>query len=59
MAKKEENKQEKPAKIKVFVKEDTAVFINGRKIQVKKGQQELEKAVAQILIEAKVAEEVK
>ncbi len=46
-------------KIKVFVKEDTAVFINGQKIKVEKGQQELEKPVAQILLEAKVAEEVK
>ena len=46
-------------KIKVFVKEDTAVFINGKKIKVEKGQQELEKPIAQILLEDKVAEEVK
>jgi len=45
--------------VKVFVKEDTSVFINGKEIKVKKGTQNLKPEVARILIEAGYAEKVK
>lgn len=51
--------EKKEQKVKVLVKEDTSVWINGREIKVKKGAQEVEPEVARILIEAGYAEEVK
>lgn len=43
-------------KVKVFVKEDTFIMINGEKHPIKKGVQEIEEGKAQILIEAGAAE---
>ena len=47
-----EEKKQTPKKVKVFVKEDTKVWINGKEVKVKKGNQEVESEVARILIEA-------
>ena len=46
-------------KVKVYVKEDTFIMVNGKKEEIKKGVQEMEFGKAQILIDAKVAELVK
>ena len=54
-----EEKKQTPKKVKVFVKEDTKVWINGKEIKVKKGNQEVESEVARILVEAGYAEELK
>ncbi len=46
-------------KVKVYVKENTFIMVNGKKEEIKKGVQEMEVGKAQILIDAKVAELVK
>jgi len=51
--------KEREDKVKVLVKEDVSVWINGQEIQVKQGMQELDPEVARILVEAGYAEEVK
>ena len=51
--------EKKSEKVKVMVKQDTSVFINGKEIKVKKGTQSVEPEIARILIEAGYAEEVK
>lgn len=45
-------------KVKVFVKEDTKVWINGKEIKVEKGKREVEENVAKILIEAGYGEKL-
>ena len=44
--------------MKVFVKEATQVWINGREYKVEAGMQDVDDNIALILIEAKLAEKV-
>jgi len=53
-----ENKPKKAKVVKVFVKENTPLIINGKKEIVKKGVQELPPEKAAILIDAGYAEPV-
>ena len=45
-------------KVKVYVKEDTFIMVNGKREDIKKGVQEMETGKAQILIDAGVADKV-
>ena len=45
--------------IKVFVKEEVEIIVNGRKRKIEKGIQELDKGTAEILIDSGVAERLK
>jgi len=45
--------------MKLFVKESTSVWINGKEYKVAAGIQEVDDNIALILLEAKLAEEVK
>jgi len=51
--------EKKNEKVKVMVRQDTSVFINGKEIKVRKGTQSVDPEVARILIEAGYAEELK
>jgi len=51
--------KEKEDRVKVLVKENVSVWINGQEIKVPQGMQELDQEVARILVEAGYAEEVK
>jgi len=51
--------KEKDEKVKVLVKENASVWINGQEIKVPQGMQELDPEIARILVEAGYAEEVK
>ena len=53
----EQKKEQK--KVKVMVRQDTSVFINGKETKVKKGTQSVDPEIARILIEAGYAEELK
>jgi len=44
--------------MKLFVKESTSVWINGKEYKVQAGIQEVEDNIALILLEAKLAEKV-
>ncbi|KAA0257206.1 hypothetical protein FHQ18_11620 [Deferribacter autotrophicus] len=44
--------------LKIFVKQDVSVKINGEKIKFKKGQQSVSKGIADILINAGYADEI-
>jgi hypothetical protein len=44
--------------MKVFVKENSTVWINGKEYQIQAGIQDVDDNVALILIEAKLAEKV-
>ena len=43
-------------KVKVYVKEDTFIMVNGKKEDIKKGVQEMDVGKAQILIDAGIAD---
>ncbi len=51
-------KKDKEKKVKVVVREGTVVLLNGKKIEVKPGTQELPESLAQILVNSGYAEEV-
>jgi len=53
-----EEKEKSVKKVKIFVKEDTKVWINGKEVKVKKGNREVEENVARILIDAGYAEKL-
>jgi hypothetical protein len=44
--------------MKVFVKEPTQVWINGKEYQIQSGMQDVDDNVASILIDAKLAEKI-